>query len=143
MTVQAWAPKLLDEASKYISSKLAELDEASEGYEFERSELENHLTTTFPKAPHGAVVGALNRFLKSQYGVERPKRGWYIAYVSTQKLLIGDGILNDSIAYLQDQIVGVTTIKTGLTETDIEMITGINLAIKELKKALATIEELD
>lgn len=144
MTEQAWAPIILQEASNYVSTHLENLPEGETSFHFERNEIEGYLTSTLQDAPHGAIVGALNRFLKIENGIERIKRGSYMAHSPNSSMRIGTHILKESIEYLQQQIVGVTTHPTtGLTEIDIEMIEGLSLAIKQLKKSMQEIEKIE
>lgn len=144
MSEQAWAPIILQEANNYISKKLEALPDEETSFSFERNEIENHLASVLKEAPRGAIVGALNRFLKAENGIERIKRGSYIALSSKSPLRISKDVLKESIDYLQQQIIGVTTHEgTGLTEMDIEMIEGISLAIKQLKKSLLEIEKIE
>ncbi|QPR66056.1 hypothetical protein I6G82_00055 (plasmid) [Lysinibacillus macroides] len=144
MSEQAWAPIILEAANSYISKRLEALPDEETSFSFERNEIENHLVSVLKEAPRGAIVGALNRFLKVENGIERIKRGTYMAHSSKSPMRISKDILKESIDYLQQQILGVTTHEgTGLTEMDIEMIEGISLAIKQLKSALIEIEKIE
>lgn len=139
MTEQVWAPIILQEAKNYIDAKL----EGETSYYFERNEIEGYLTSKLPDATSGAIVGALNRFLKNENGIERIKRGSYMAYSTNNSIKIGTNVLKESIEYLQQQVVGATTHPTtGLTKTDIEMISGVNLAIKQLQKSIQEIKKI-
>ena len=143
-SVQAWAPVILDEAKRYIAQNLESLPEGVYSFEFERNDIETYLAATLSDAPRGAIVGALNRFLKPGNGIERVKRGFYKAYPSDTPVLLADEALKDSIEYLETQIIGASTYdEDGLTESDIAMISGIYRAIKILRATLSEIEEIE